>query len=73
METPAQRILKYMEENGIKQTHIARKIKMKPNVLNAKLHGRSRILAEELELLCWALGKTPSEFLKPRAPVKESA
>lgn len=73
MDTPAQRILKYINENGIKQTYVARKIGMNVKLLNDKLHSRARITADEIELICWALGKTPSDFLKARAPQKVGA
>lgn len=68
MSTPAQRILRYIEENGIKQSFVARKINMKENTLSNKLKGKSRITPEEMELLCWTLGKSPNDFIKPRAP-----
>ena len=68
MSTPAERILGYLNENGIKQTFIAKKIGVKPNDLNAKLHGKLRLLATDIEKICWATGKTPSDFLRPRGP-----
>jgi transcriptional regulator with XRE-family HTH domain len=73
MITPAQRILQYIDDNGIRQTHIANKTGIERKTLNDKLHGRSRITAEEIELICWALGRSPSDFLKPRQPQKAGA
>lgn len=68
MLAPAERILGYLKENGIKQTFVAKKIGMKPSQLNAKLHGKLRLLAVDIEKICWATGKNPSDFLKPRGP-----
>lgn len=67
--TPAERIKDYLESNGIKQTFLANKIDMHPNTLNAKLNGHVRILADDIEKICGALGISPNAFLKPRKGV----
>lgn len=64
----AQRILTYINENGIKQNYIASKISMDDSALNARLKGKTRLSADDISLICWALGKEPSDFIKPRAP-----
>jgi transcriptional regulator with XRE-family HTH domain len=68
LATTAQRILTYINENGIKQSFIASKIGMDDSALNARLKGRSKLTADDIEHICWALNKSPSDFLKPRAP-----
>lgn len=73
MATAAQRILTYINNNGIKQNFIALKIGMDNSALSARLQGKTKLTAEDIEHICWALNKSPSDFLKPRAPEKVGA
>jgi len=68
LASTAQRIMDYINNNGIKQRFIAKKIGMKFSTLNSKLNGKSKLTAEDIEHICWALGKSPSDFIKPRPP-----
>lgn len=64
--TPADRIMKHLKDNGIKQSHVARQIGMKYGLLNEKLHNRTRLTADDIETICGALGLQPNDLLKPR-------
>lgn len=70
MVSAAQRISEYINNNGIKRRFVAKKIGMDDSALNARLNGKTRLTAEDIEHICWALGKSPSDFLKPCAPRK---
>jgi len=70
---PAERIMKYIKENGIKQTFISQKTGIKKSTLSAKLRGQAKISAEEIELICWALNCSPTEFISPKSPEKAGA
>lgn len=67
-KTPAQRIVKYIKEKGIKQAFISEKIGMNDSTLSAKLKGRIRLTTDDIEIICWALECMPSDFLSPRPP-----
>ena len=66
METPADRILKIIQDKGIKQRFIAKKIGMKPQTLNSKLRKYSKFTPDEIELICGVLGCQANDILKPR-------
>jgi antitoxin component HigA of HigAB toxin-antitoxin module len=72
-DTAVKRIRKYIDDTGIKQTVISRKIGMKSQTLSDILCEKRKLHSDEIELLCWVLGKTPNDFLKPRAPEKVGA
>lgn len=71
MATPSERILKYITSNGIKQSFISKKTGINKSSLHAKLHGEINLTPREIELICWALNKSPSDFIKPRPPESE--
>lgn len=60
------RIKKYLDENGIKQTHLAEKTGIKLQKLNLSLNGNRKLPYEEYELVCGALGVGTDKFLHPR-------
>jgi DNA-binding Xre family transcriptional regulator len=64
--TPADRILKHLNDNGIRQSHLAKQIGMKYTTLNAKLHKNIRLSSDDIEKICGALGLKPNDILKPR-------
>lgn len=68
MDSVGNKILTYMKENGIKQSYLSQKTNMNDSTLNAKLNGKIRLSAEELEVICWALNVSISAFLTPRPP-----
>ena len=68
MSTPAERIRNHIKNKGIKQKFISQKTGMKNSTLSAKLNGKAKLTADDLELICWAIECSPSQFLIPRAP-----
>lgn len=68
MNTPAERILQYIKNKGIKQNFISQKTGMNDSTLSAKLNGKTRLTVDDIELICWAIECSPSQFLVPRAP-----
>ena len=64
--TPADRILKHLKDNGIKQTYLAEKTGIRVQTLNNKLHNYFKFSTDEIERVCGVLGCKPNDFLKPR-------
>lgn len=64
--TPADRIIKHLNDNGIKQSHLAKQINMNYSTLNMKLHKKIRLSTDDIEKICGALGLKPNDLLKPR-------
>ena len=50
-----QKLNDYIEENGIKQIHIAQKTGMSADTISKILNGNRRILADEFLLICSVL------------------
>lgn len=67
-KTPAERILNYIRNKGISQTFISKKTGINKSTLSAKLNGKTKIVADDIELICGALEIQPAEFLSPRPP-----
>ena len=65
------KIKKYIEENGISQTHLSKKTGIPMPKLNLALNGNRRMTFAEYEVICWALGVNTDKFIKPRMPEKE--
>jgi transcriptional regulator with XRE-family HTH domain len=65
-DTAAKRIKKYLNDNGIKQSFLAKKTGIKPQTLNSKLNESIRLNADDIELICTATGQEPNAFLKSR-------
>ena len=63
--TPADRIMKHLKDNGIRQSHLAKQINMKYSTLNMKLNNNINITAEEIEAICGALKIKPNTLIKP--------
>ena len=57
-----ERIAKFVEENGIKQSALAEKTGMTKQALSNSLRGLRKITAEEYAAICRALKKSPSFF-----------
>ena len=58
-----QRIKKFMEERGIKQSFLKDHLGMKASTVNALLNGNRKITAEEYFKICNAL-KVPLDYFK---------
>ena len=63
--TPADRVKRHLEDNGIRQSHLAKQINMKYSTLNMKLNNNIKITAEEIEAICGALKIKPDTLIKP--------
>ena len=61
-----QRIKKYMNDNGIKQTFVSEKTGIPNPKLCASLNGKRRLQFEEYELICGALSVGTDMFLEPK-------
>lgn len=57
-----ERIAKFVEENGIKQSALAKKTGMTKQALSESLRGLRKITAEEYVAICRALKKSPNFF-----------
>lgn len=55
-------IAAYCESKGIKQSFIAEKTGMTPNVVSQVFRGERKLLAEEFVLIAKALGKSINDF-----------
>lgn len=61
-----ERIKKFMDDNGIKQSHVANKSGFNPKTFNALFHERRKMTADEFEIICISgLGISPTYFFKP--------
>lgn len=58
-----QRIKKFMEERGIKQSFLKEQLGMKASTVNALLNGNRKISAEEYFKICNAF-KVPLDYFK---------
>lgn len=54
----------YMQNNGIKQSYVAEKIGMSPQVLGQILNEKRKIEATEFFNMCEAMGVDAAEFAK---------
>lgn len=57
-------IKEYMRSNGIKQSYVAEKIGMSPQVLGQILNGNRKIEAKEFFDICEAIGVDAAEFAR---------
>jgi DNA-binding Xre family transcriptional regulator len=62
-------IKKFLQDNGIKQYHLARVSKIAESKLNLMLKEKRHIKPEEYEVICWALGVGVDKFLAPHKPI----
>ena len=58
-----QKVKAYVDENGIKQTVLARKTGIPLSTFNAILHGKRTMFAEDLRSICCALKVSPELFI----------
>ena len=58
------RIKKYLDDNGIKQTFLARKIGTFDSTMSDILSGKRNITAEEYYLICKALNVQMEKFVE---------
>ena len=61
--TAEERIRKYLDEQGITQTSVARKIGITKSQLCQSLNGKRKLTLDEVVRICEVLRKTPNDFL----------
>ncbi len=60
------KIKKYLDTNGISQTHVSNETRIPLSKLNLALNGKRRLTFEEYELICGAVNVGTDKFLEPR-------
>ncbi len=58
-----ERVSEYVLNNGIKQSFIVEKTGLNKDVISAILNKRRKMSADEFEIICRALNKTPNDFM----------
>lgn len=61
----------YLDENGIKQTYLAKMAHIAESKLNLVLNEKRNLKFEEYEVICWVLKVGVDQFLTPRKPIKK--
>lgn len=64
------KLAKYIRDNGIKQTHISQLTGIPDNKLSLILNRKRILTADEFELICIAIKKSPNNFITRRKPRK---
>ena len=59
-----EKVRAYLEEHGIKQTVISRKIGIPMVTFNAIMNGKRTMYAEDLRAICYALNVSPEMFIE---------
>ncbi len=52
----------YMKEKGIKQSYIAEKVNLSPQILGAVLKGQRKLEVSEFYSICIAMGADPTQI-----------
>lgn len=58
-----EKVRAYIDENGIKQVSVAHKAGISVTTFNAILNGKRTMYAEDLRVICWALGVSADVFI----------
>lgn len=58
-----ERVSNYILNNGIKQSFIVEKTGLSKDIISAILNKRRKMSADEFEIICRALNKTPNDFM----------
>lgn len=58
-----ERVSDYILNNGIKQSFIVEKTGLNKDIMSAILNKKRRMTADEFEMICKALNKTPNDFM----------
>ena len=58
-----ERVSEYVLNNGIKQSFIVEKTGLNKDIISAILNKRRKMTADEFEIICRALNKTPNDFM----------
>lgn len=57
------RISAYIERMGISQASICKKTGIRPDTMSAMLNGKRKMTADEFEKICFAIEKSPNDFI----------
>jgi transcriptional regulator with XRE-family HTH domain len=58
------KVRQYLEDHGIRQNFVARKINISASTFNAIMTGQRRMFADELRTICEVLNVTPEVFIE---------
>lgn len=58
------RISAYIKRMGITQTSISQKTGIRVDTMSALMNGKRKMSADEYELICKAIEKTPNDFIE---------
>ena len=64
-------IKRYIAAKGISQTFLSNKTGIRLQKLNLSLNGNRRLTFDEYARICWALGVSPGQFIRPHPPNEE--
>ena len=59
-----QKVKRYLEEHGIRQSFVAEKCNISLSTFNSMLNGKRKMYAEDLRLICFALNVSPEVFIE---------
>ena len=59
-----QNVKQYLIDHGIRQSFVAEKCSISLPTFNAMLNGKRKMYAEDLRLICYALGVPPEVFIE---------
>ena len=59
-----EKVRAYMDEQGIKQTVIAKKAGIPMVTFNSIMNGKRTMYAEDLRAICYALNVSPEKFIE---------
>ena len=58
-----EKVKQYIQNNGIKQSFLVEKTGLSKDIVSAILNKKRKMSADEYELFCKALNKTPNDFM----------
>lgn len=61
--TVQSRISAYMKRMGISQASVCEKTGIRTDAMSAMLNGKRKMTADEFEKICFAIEKTPNDFI----------
>ena len=58
-----EKVKQYIQNNGIKQSFLVEKTGLSKDIVSAIINKKRKMSADEYELFCKALNKTPNDFM----------
>lgn len=65
------RISAYLKRMGISQASVCEKTGIRPDSMSAMLNGKRKMTADEFEKICFAIEKSPNDFISAKQEVSE--